>query len=448
MPIWSSEIKEISDLYLSVKGQLPDLEKELERLVKADDENMILIYSRRCLEVIITDLCERELKRPRKTEPLKGVIDKLNKEEKVPSFIITSMQNLNSLSTYGAHPKEFDPRQVRTVLIELLTIYEWYLKYRNIKPEDSIKDEDTDIIRKKDNAITEEVQQGITGTAEGGILSGIRSKPHRFRTGTLVKIAIPFAIIIAGVVIVMNWDSIRQGSGNDNYKREIAQHHVENAIIYIQNNNLDSAEVELELALKSDSTYSYAWSSLAAVNYRQGKMNEAILQTIKAIECDPANSQAAYNLAINLEDKKFWDQALEWYSKAIEIDSAFTAAYSALGNLYNKMNKPVDAILALNKAISKATESEYLFLIYKNLGNAYLLLDQHDEAIKHLEYSKYLNPDFPETNLILARAYESTGMTDKIIKQWQDYIDIESDTSKRSEASIHLQKLKSSAIPQ
>ena len=132
MTIWSAEIKELERLYESLKGQLPGLEKELERLIKADDENMILLYSRRCLEVIITDLCECELKRPRKTEPLKGIIDKLHKEEKVPSHIITSMHGLNELSTYGAHPKDFDPEQVKPVLINLDIIIKWYLKYKNI----------------------------------------------------------------------------------------------------------------------------------------------------------------------------------------------------------------------------------------------------------------------------------------------------------------------------
>ena len=80
MPIWSAEIKELETLFISLKGNLPDLEKELGKLVKADDENMVLLYSRRYLEVIITDLCESELNRPRKTEPLKGIIDKLNRE--------------------------------------------------------------------------------------------------------------------------------------------------------------------------------------------------------------------------------------------------------------------------------------------------------------------------------------------------------------------------------
>src|SRR5512137_1668700 len=141
MTIWSAEIKELENLLDSFSGQLPELEKELSQLMKSDDPNVLMLYSRRCLEVIITDLCERELKRPRKTEPLKGIIDKLHKEEKVPSNIITSMDHLNSLSAYGAHPKDFDPEQVRPVLINLTIILNWYLKYKSIdvKPKEERK---------------------------------------------------------------------------------------------------------------------------------------------------------------------------------------------------------------------------------------------------------------------------------------------------------------------
>lgn len=145
MQIWSAEIKEIESLYSSVKGRFPELEKELGHLIKTDDENVALLYSRRCLEVIITDLCESELQRPRKTEPLKGIIDKLHREEKVPSHIITSMHGLNDLSTYGTHPKEYYPEQVKPVLNNLATIIKWYLKYKEmgadieVKPDKAIR---------------------------------------------------------------------------------------------------------------------------------------------------------------------------------------------------------------------------------------------------------------------------------------------------------------------
>ena len=141
MSIWTAEIKEIELLHEALKGQLPELNKELGNLIRTDDENVALLYSRRCLEVIVTDLCECELKRPRKTEPLKGIIDKLNKEEKVPSYIITSMHSLNSLSTYGAHPKDFDPEQVKPVLNNLSIIGRWYLKHKGIKVESFLRTE-------------------------------------------------------------------------------------------------------------------------------------------------------------------------------------------------------------------------------------------------------------------------------------------------------------------
>ena len=38
------------------------------------------------------------------------------------------MNNINSISTFGAHPKEFDPVQVKPVLLDLATTLRWYLK--------------------------------------------------------------------------------------------------------------------------------------------------------------------------------------------------------------------------------------------------------------------------------------------------------------------------------
>jgi tetratricopeptide (TPR) repeat protein len=154
MKIWVSEIKEILNLYESIKGQIPELDKELKQLITTDDANVVMLYSRRCLEVIITDLCESELKRPRKTEPLKGIIDKLNSEEKVPSHIITSMHGLNSLSAYGVHPKDFDPEQVKPALNNIAIILRWYLRYKESQTIDKLKVEEEIKTRQPDNLIT------------------------------------------------------------------------------------------------------------------------------------------------------------------------------------------------------------------------------------------------------------------------------------------------------
>jgi hypothetical protein len=97
MQIWSAEIKELEKLHESLRGQLQELEKELGQLVRTEDPNVILLYARRCLEVIIKDLCESELKRERGSEPLKALIDKLSREKKISAHIAASMYGLNDL---------------------------------------------------------------------------------------------------------------------------------------------------------------------------------------------------------------------------------------------------------------------------------------------------------------------------------------------------------------
>jgi len=208
MAIWSAEIKELENLYESFKGQLPDLEKELTQLIHSEDANVILLYSRRCLEVIITDLCECELKRPRKTEPIKGIIDKLHKEEKVPSHIISSMHGLNELSTYGAHPKDFDPEQIKPVLNNLAIIIKWYLKYKDIIAISKTNDEG-----EKDQSrdeLLEEKREGRTDKQE---------KPAKSGGHNLISIvAISTLLVIAGILVypkILNKKSLENLQSSD-----------------------------------------------------------------------------------------------------------------------------------------------------------------------------------------------------------------------------------------
>jgi TolB-like protein len=195
MQIWSYEIKELELLHTSIKGRFPELEKELERLIRTDDENIVLVYARRCLEVIITDLCENELKRPRKTEPLKGIIDKLHREDKVPSHIITSMDHLNSLSAYGAHPKDFEPEQVKPVIFNLTTIIKWYQKYKLTQ----------------NNKAKEDVKLDVE---KAGDTREINNKPKK-------KIIILFfgLLLLVGIVIILLF--VFNFIGNKNQTREL-----------------------------------------------------------------------------------------------------------------------------------------------------------------------------------------------------------------------------------
>jgi len=230
-------------------------------------------------------------------------------------------------------------------------------------------------------------------------------------------------------------------------KRELAKSHVRQAVTYINNKDYDAAKAELDLALSSDPKYSYAWSSLAALSVKQGNLNKAIAESIKAVDLDPTNSEAAYNMAYTLDDKKDYHQAIKWYKTAIRIDSTLkkdstlVPAYSALGRVYNNINQPIDAILILNKVREQYSGSKYIYLVYKNLGNAYLLQEQTDSALKYLRLSRGINPIESETAMFLAKAYEASGQMSRSIEIWQDYIDLEKDSIKINEAKRHLKEI-------
>ena len=243
------------------------------------------------------------------------------------------------------------------------------------------------------------------------------------------------------VVSILIWKGQLKFPGIGNSKREQARSHVINAVKYFNDDFYGPAKAELEKALAIDPAYSTAWSTLAAVSVKLGNLNDAVLQTIEAIKLDPANDSAAYNLAFALDDKKDYHQAIIWYKRAIEIDSTLVPAYSALGNLYNRLNQPVDAILVLSLARDKYPESEYMYLILKNLGNAHLLMDQLDEAIECLEKSLNLKPAEAETNLYMAKALEAANKMSRSIDMWQQYIELESDTAKAKETKKHLKEI-------
>jgi tetratricopeptide (TPR) repeat protein len=247
--------------------------------------------------------------------------------------------------------------------------------------------------------------------------------------------------IIAMVVLALVWNGQFKFPGRGNSKRELARSHVINAVNYFNESFYAPAKAELEQALAIDPGYSTAWSTLAAVNIRMGNLNDAILQTIEAIKRDKTNDTAAYNLAYALDDNKDYHQAVIWYSRAIELDSTLVEAYSSLGNLYNRLNQPVDAILILSLAKDKYPKSKSMFLIYKNLGNSYLMMSQFDEAIKWLERSLEIKPEEAETNFFMAQALEGVGKIARSIDVWQKYTELEKDTAKSNDAKKHLKEI-------
>jgi TolB-like protein/Tfp pilus assembly protein PilF len=473
MPIWSAEIKELEKLYESLKGQLPDLDKELERLIKADDENMILLYSRRCLEVIITSLCECELKRERGTEPLKGIIDKLNKERKVPSHIITSMHGLNELSTYGAHPKDFDPEQVKPVLNNLSIIVKWYIKYKDLYIDNKSEIEEVkaesrtlsaaqieksiavlpfvNMSPEKDqdyfcDGITEEIINALAHTESFKVIA--RTSAFAFKDKQVdireigrkldVETLLEGSIRKAGNRLRIATQLIKVADGShiwsERYDRDIKdvfaiQDEISLAIV----NNLKikllgeartlvtkrhSENLEAyNLYLKG----TYYWQMLTTEGYK--KATEYFEQ---ALEKDPGYAlvyvglAAVYNVSTtfgNVPPNKAYPRAGEYAKKALEIDDTLAEAYSILGNIntFYYWNWQ-EAEQNFRHALQINPNSSLIHIYYSFLLTC---TGRNEEAIAEAKRARELDPLSGYINTETALAISYGGQLDKAIEEYQ-----------------------------
>ena len=101
------------------------------------------------------------------------------------------MHGLNELSTYGAHPKDFDPEQVKPVLVNLDIIIKWYLKYKNIVTVDKtiVKEEKVQVLEKSLEGVKKEEGKEVHETF-------FRLNKRKFLSGVAI-LAIITAIVLA-----------------------------------------------------------------------------------------------------------------------------------------------------------------------------------------------------------------------------------------------------------
>ena len=154
--------------------------------------------------------------------------------------------------------------------------------------------------------------------------------------------------------------------------------------------------------------------------YRQSKNNIqfAIQFFDKAIALDSRYAEAYAGLAeayavryAYFERKDVWlDKALELSLKAIMYDSTLAEAYSALALAYYYKGTFDEALTAVQKALSLDSNN---FFAYWILGRVYFTTDRDAEAIEPLKKVTEINPDFYTAYMDLRMVYEKLGDQEK-----------------------------------
>ncbi len=117
----------------------------------------------------------------------------------------------------------------------------------------------------------------------------------------------------------------------------------------------------------------------------------------------------------------YYEEAIDLYHRALEIDPHYYKAYNNLGCTYRSLGQTDDAIAAYKKALKIVTNYPDGHI---NLGNVYKMLGRIDLAI--MEYSKALmiNPHRYKAYGGLGHCYFKQGKTDMAIAKFEEALRI------------------------
>jgi|GEM_PF-3700085 len=194
--------------------------------------------------------------------------------------------------------------------------------------------------------------------------------------------------------------------------------------------NLKLGEFELALsyinkALKIESGLDGIWSESLKLKgdilYRLKNFNEAISFYTHAIQLD-SNFKFAYcNRALSYIEQKEYDSALSDFTIAIQIDSEFIDAFANRGRLYyyfyDDYNKAIDDLLFALSLDSSINDLYYL------IGLSYYYLENYNESVSCL--SKYINknPDDIKAYSDRADSYLELYECDSSLKDYKFVIE-------------------------
>ncbi len=164
----------------------------------------------------------------------------------------------------------------------------------------------------------------------------------------------------------------------------------------------DRAVSDLQDCLRLNPNFDQAMTSLARALYQKGDEPGAKTWVNKALQLNPENYRAWYELAL-IESGSDKAAAATAFEKSISIQPNFAMSRRDLGMLLFREGRYSDAAVQLEQALQLGMHAPTL---YNFLGIAYSRTDRLQMAVTKYQEALKLDPSLAEAHLNLAYAYQ------------------------------------------
>ena len=148
---------------------------------------------------------------------------------------------------------------------------------------------------------------------------------------------------------------------------------------------------------------------------RMKRYDEAIPYYTKAIQLDPQNATAYKWRGITYNSIKEYHQAIDDLTKAIRLNPEDGLSYSIRGNAYLMLNNVPEAFRNCNIAIQFNPND---FTAYRTRGDYFSWLKQYQKAIPEYDKAIHINPSDPWSYLGRGIAYGSIGQNKEAVRNY------------------------------
>jgi len=245
---------------------------------------------------------------------------------------------------------------------------------------------------------------------------------------------IPVAIGMGGLIILFSiatyqrnrvwldelslWSDVVHKSPNK------ARGHVNLGATYIDQDRLDEAIRESNIALALQPGFAEPYYNMGLIDYKKGNPADALSKFEAAIALKHDYAEAHNNLGLVYKALKRPDDAIREYDTAISINPDYAEAHSNLGVIYKEMGKYDEAIQEYKTALS--INPDYAE-IHNNLGNVYQKLGRFDEALQEYRNAILIKPDYPSTFFNQGVVYYNRGKPSDALIAFKEAIRLKPD---------------------
>jgi tetratricopeptide (TPR) repeat protein len=210
---------------------------------------------------------------------------------------------------------------------------------------------------------------------------------------------------------------------------------------------LEKAEEALREVLAHEDRFADVHDMLGVIAHSRGNLIQAERHFERALEINPAYTEAALNLAVTYNDRGKYDAAKAVYARikgaptgSIQALDPFARGklanmHADLGQAYADAGVPHEAILEFEKAVNLCPHFADL---QTKLGGLLREVNNQGRAREHYEAALASRPNYVPARLQLGVTLLAMGDAKAAEEQWKKVIEIEPDNSR---AKMYLRML-------